>query len=84
MRITFKTLVVNGMGYCCTWAFFRVNQKVAHIAVRLGITVRAVYYHRCAFEAGTMRCENSARCMKARLVRATDAGLIPPEVIPPR
>jgi hypothetical protein len=65
-RITIHTLICDkemGLGYCCEWIFFRLYKDTALIATRLGVTKRAVRYHKAADRA----CAASPACLKGRV-----------------
>lgn len=66
-RETVHSLICDGLGYCCEFAFFRLNKRTGLIAARLGVTDRAIRYHKAAFKAGEFRCKNAAKCLKGRL-----------------
>ena len=57
----------NGLGYCCEWLFFTQFRKTGVIAERLGVTTRAVRYHRKPFREGELDCEQRANCMKYKV-----------------
>lgn len=57
-------LIKVGLGYCCLWAFFHHNKRTAMIATRLGVTTRAIRYHKAAYRAGEFKCEGCEKCLK--------------------
>lgn len=65
-RNSITWLIVKGMGYCCEWKFFSLYHDTALIAARLGVTERAVRYHKAAYENYEIECENCENCMKSR------------------
>lgn len=65
MRITVKSLICDDLGYCCLWAFFRLNKRTALVATRLGVTPRAVCYAKSAAKRGS--CENKANCLQHKI-----------------
>lgn len=69
-RITVDMLV-NDLGYCCAWVFFKVYNKTTTsiIAARLGVTTRAIRYKRCDFGSSKMACPNQKDCMKKAFER---------------
>ena len=67
-RQTVKRLVTEGLGYCCLWAFFKLHKRTGMIAERLGVTDRAVRYHKMAFKDGNLSCEKCQKCLKGRLL----------------
>lgn len=70
-RVTVKILICDsrpyGLGYCCEYAFFKLHRQTGAIADRLGVTNRAVRYHKMAFKDGEMHCEGREGCLKGRL-----------------
>jgi len=62
-----RDLIRDGLGYCCEYAFFRLHKRTGLIAARLGVSDRAVRYHKAAFKAGDLKCECTDRCLKGRL-----------------
>lgn len=66
-RVLFKELVVDGLGYCCEWGFFKLNRQTGMIAARLGVVDRTVRYHKMAFKDGCLSCEKRPNCLKGRL-----------------
>ena len=69
-RITIKELVTskNGLGYCCLFCFFKCHKRTGMIAERLGVTDRAVRYHKMAFKDGNLHCEKQPGCLKGKLI----------------
>lgn len=64
-RITFHRLVCEDLGYCCIYGFFRFgSRRTGAIAIRLGLTDRAVRYQKAAFKAGDHQCSNNPNCLK--------------------
>ena len=68
-RQTVEILICEGLGYCCEYAFFRVYRRTSLSADRLGVTRRAVGYHKAAFDAGELKCEGRERCLKGKLFK---------------
>ena len=70
-RQTVKRLITEprpyGLGYCCIYAFFRLFKRTGLIAARLGLTDRAIRYHKMAYKDGDMHCEKCPNCLKGRL-----------------
>jgi len=70
-RQTLKLLICEappyGLGYCCEWAFFKLHKRTGLIAERLGVTDRAVRYHKMAFKDGDLKCPHSEKCLKGKL-----------------
>ena len=54
------------MSYCCEWKFFSLYHDCEMIAARLGVTSRAVRYHKLAYENYEIECEGCENCMKTR------------------
>lgn len=65
-RLTIKMMIEEDLGYCCEWAFFDLFKRTALIAARLGVTTRAVKYHKAAVREGCKTCEGKPNCLKAR------------------
>lgn len=68
-RVQIKTLLCDGLGYCCPYAFFRLYKRTAMIADRLGVTPRAIRYWKAKYRAGELQCERKDRCMLAAIRR---------------
>jgi len=66
-RVTVKKLVVEGLGYCCLYAFFKTYKRTGLIAARLGVSDRAIRYHKMAFKDNCLSCEKRENCLKGRL-----------------
>jgi Fe-S-cluster-containing dehydrogenase component len=67
-RSQFEKLVCVGMGYCCPYAFFRVNKRTGAIATRLGQTPRTIRLWKAKFNAGELKCGKLEACMKQQLI----------------
>lgn len=67
-RITVKHLICEGLGFCCEYAFFKLQKRTGLIADRLGVTDRAIRYHKLAFKDGNMACERRDKCLKGKLL----------------
>lgn len=69
-RITIKHLVTSkeGLGYCCLFCFFKCHKRTGLIAERLGVTDRAIRYHKMAFKDGMLKCEQLEKCLKGKLI----------------
>ena len=65
-RQTLKLLITEGLGYCCEFAFFKLHKRTSLIADRLGVSDRAVRYHKMAFKQGDLKCEACKKCLKGR------------------
>jgi hypothetical protein len=59
-----KHLITDGLGYCCLWAFFQRNRQTGLIALRLGVTERAVRFHKARWRDGDYECEGKCNCLK--------------------
>ena len=60
-------LVTEGLGYCCLYAFFSLYTETELIALRLGVTSRAIRYNKERFSEGEFSCCNGAKCLKSKL-----------------
>lgn len=67
MRPTFPDLV-QSLGYCCVWCFFRCFGRSSKIADRLGLSSRTVRDWRARFKAGEFKCTRCEKCLRDRLV----------------
>ena len=65
-RLTIHSMIVDDLGYCCEAQFFRLYKQTALVAARLGVTTRAVKYHKARVVSGECTCENKANCMKGK------------------
>jgi len=70
-RPTVKHLICDGLGYCCEYGFFCLHRRTALIAARLGVSDRAVRYHKMAFKQGGFKCEETVRCIRNQWIAAT-------------
>lgn len=69
-RVTLLSLIQSpAMGYCCEFAFFSKHKRTAMIALRLGISDRAVRYRKALYNEGKLKCLNFDKCLKARLTK---------------
>jgi hypothetical protein len=71
-RLTFRRLVTDptregGLGYCCPAMIFYITRNTRTIADRLGLSDRAIRYQKDAFEAGELKCECSALCLRTKV-----------------
>lgn len=62
-RSQMEKAICDGLAYCCTYAFFRVNKRTGMVAARLGFTDRAVRYWKAQFRNGELGCEKRDCCM---------------------
>lgn len=63
MPETFKSLVCQGLGYCCPFAFLSLFHSTGKIADRLGVAPRTVRVHKAAFHRGELQCEKCEKCL---------------------
>lgn len=63
---TIHSMITEDLGYCCEQQFFRLYKQTSLIAARLGVTTRAVKYHKSAALANPCQCEGAANCMKGK------------------
>jgi hypothetical protein len=68
-------LVRHGLGYCCEWSFFQFYKDCELIAIRLGVSSRAVRKHKAAVLAGEIRCTNCKGCLKKLIPEKFSPGL---------
>ncbi len=61
------TLIKQGLGYCCPWAFFKIFRRTPEIAARLGVSDRTIQRCKRAVKEGELECEHCANCMKAQV-----------------
>lgn len=61
-RPTIKLLITQDLGYCCEYFFFSCFRQTAVIADRLGVTPRAVKYHKAAVRDGKSTCCGGPNC----------------------
>ena len=66
-RVTFKSLITEGLGYCCEFGFFKCHRQTGLIAERLGVETRTVRYHKMAYVDGVTKCVNAEKCLKGKL-----------------
>lgn len=59
----------NGLGYCCPYAFLRVNKRTGMIAARLGLAARTIRWWKAKFRRGELVCEKQPDCM-IKLIRS--------------
>ena len=59
--------ITEDLGYCCLWAFFTRNKRTGMIALRLGVSDRAVRLYKARHKAGEFKCECKGNCLKARI-----------------
>jgi hypothetical protein len=59
--------LISSLGYCCVAAFFARNQDTMLIALRLGVSKRAVRRWKARAKAGKEVCRGKEGCLRARL-----------------
>jgi len=66
-RGSLPDLVLNGLGYCCLWAFFKLYRSPTVISFRLGLNPRTVREWKSRHTAGEFQCSGrcDGRCLKA-------------------
>lgn len=67
MRSLIRTLITEGMGYCCPWAFFQFFRRSGEIAARLGVTVRTVQLAKKKVREKEWICERCPKCMRPQV-----------------
>ena len=69
-RVTIESMIKEDLGYCCLWAFFTRNKKTGMIAMRLGVTPRAVRLYKARFNNGGYQCEcKEGACLRHVLAK---------------
>jgi len=53
-----------GLGYCCLWAFFTRNKRTEMIAIRLGVSSRAIRLYKARHGEGEFSCGDCTNCLK--------------------
>jgi len=66
-RPTVANLVTEGLGYCCTWFFFKHFRQTPLVAARLGVTDRAVRMAKARVDSGEDACKHCDKCLHARI-----------------
>lgn len=61
---TISWMIRHSLGYCCEWAFFTLYPDCELVALRLGVTSRAVRKHKAAVLAGELHCQNTPSCLR--------------------
>lgn len=67
MRSLTGTLVTEGLGYCCPWAFFSIFRKTPEIAARLGVCEMTVRRAKARVDDKIWKCEECGHCMKKQV-----------------
>ena len=61
--------ITKDLGYCCLWAFFTRNKQTGMIAIRLGVSDRAIRLYKARFREGEFKCECGDKCLKEAIKR---------------
>lgn len=69
-RSQFVDLVCTSMGYCCPYAFLRVNRKTQEISDRLGLAKRTIRVWKAKYDDREIRCETKDNCLKPAIIKA--------------
>lgn len=62
-----RSMIVEDLGYCCPWLFFRGFRKSSLIAARLGVATRSIQVVKASCDNGYEECTNAPTCMKGKL-----------------
>lgn len=62
-RILVSDMITKDLGYCCVWFFFKRYRRTSLIAARLGVSPRAIRYHKSAVNDGLVGCPKAPNCM---------------------
>ncbi len=62
-RLTVRSLVEDGLGYCCLWFFLTHFRRSRVVADRLGVDIRTINYARERVRSGEERCKECSKCM---------------------
>lgn len=66
-RLTIRQMIVEDLGYCCPFIFFRLYRKTPVIAVRLGVAESTVRAAKARVDDGIDECEKCEGCLRTRL-----------------
>lgn len=67
-RFTFKVAVIEGLGYCCPFAFFEFGScQTGMIAARTDLTDRCIRYNKEKYRDKVFVCERLKECLKEKL-----------------
>lgn len=69
-RVNVRTLITDGLGYCCLWRFFSLYHDTGLIAARLGIDERTVRRYKAALREGRLSCPGYESCMRSRTAQS--------------
>jgi len=65
-------LIEDGLGYCCTWAFFSLYRDKQDISRRLGLHPDTVKLWKKKFNNGELYCLCKEKCLKDKLPKARE------------
>jgi hypothetical protein len=71
-RPTVKSLIIEDLGYCCLWFFFKHYRQTGVVADRLGVTPRAIRYAKADVDEGREVCRGCANCLHKKITLAGD------------
>jgi len=63
-------LIEDGLGYCCTWAFFSLYRDKQDISRRLGIHPDTVKVWKKKYKEGNLCCAGKEKCLKDKIPKA--------------
>lgn len=66
MRPTIHDMITQDLGYCCEFWFFSYYRQTSLIAARLGVSPRAVRYHKADNKACGL-CQKKEGCLMISL-----------------
>jgi hypothetical protein len=69
-RSQFAELVCEGLGYCCPYAFLRVNRKTQEISDRLGMAKRTIRLWKAKYDDKELECSKKSNCLLAAIRQA--------------
>lgn len=56
-------MICEDLGYCCEAAFFTLYKGTEKVADRLGVSTRAIKYHKAKVRSGEVQCEHAPNCL---------------------
>jgi len=65
-----EKLIEDGLGYCCTWAFFSLFHNKHDISNRLGICEARAKLWKAKHKRGELECKCKEKCLKDKLPKA--------------
>lgn len=66
-RPTVIRAIIEDLGYCCPWFFFKHFKRTSTIAMRLGFSQRQVQFLKAECVNGKRTCEGKGSCMHKRI-----------------